>query len=121
MRCALVHSARRRVEGQRGGDGTAFRSSLRDRAQDCLMAEVNAVEVANGENAAASRRTVVGRPFFRVCQSDDFGGLRGTRGRDSGAGSPGRVHRNVELQAVVGQRDILESKFAKAFVGFRVR
>src|SRR5260221_248542 len=56
--------AGRGVEGQRGGNIFCFARALNDGSQDGLMAQVNAVEVADGQNAAASGGSVMNGPFF---------------------------------------------------------
>jgi hypothetical protein len=62
-------SARRRVEGQRGGDVFSFRSVLDGGAQDGLVAEVNAIEITDGQNAAAPGGGVMSGPLFRRSES----------------------------------------------------
>src|SRR5690349_15683390 len=44
--------ARGGVEGERGGDVVCLRGALHGGAENGLMAEVDAIEVADGENAA---------------------------------------------------------------------
>jgi len=56
--------AGRGVKGQRGGNIFCFARALYDGSQDGLVAKVNAVEVADGEHAAASGGSVVNGPFF---------------------------------------------------------
>jgi hypothetical protein len=46
-------SARGWIEGEGGGDVASFRGMLDGGADDGLMAEVDAIEIADGEDAAA--------------------------------------------------------------------
>src|SRR5579859_427220 len=114
--------ARGRVEGQRGGDVVGLRGALDGGAENGLVAQVNAVKIPDGEDAAATGCGVVRGPLLWRTESKHLGG---GRLRDASAGAARRkseyVHANVELQAIVGQLDVLQAELAQTIVGFSVR
>jgi len=111
MRCALVERRRGAdsgqkdsawgwIEGEGGGDVASFRGVLDGGADDGLMAEVDTVEIANGEDAAAAGGGVLSRPLIGRGESSD-GVLRGSDGNGDGtAGKRGRgrprAHRKLK-------------------------
>src|SRR5712672_67596 len=114
-------SARGGIEGQGGGDVASFRGVLDGGADDGLMAEVDAVEIADGEDAAAAGGGVMSGPLFGGGEGSD-GALPGFGwGGDGTAGKRrGGVDAHIELQAVVGHLNMTQAELAQAVVGFRV-
>ena len=106
----------RRVEGQDGSDGVNIAGSGDGSAKDVLVAEVDAVEVADGEGAAEGRGKVCG-PFLR--------GRKGAEGRSSdrgwggiaGGGEISVVELDFQLETVVGEVYVGKAEVAKAVGG----
>jgi len=75
---------------------------------------VDAVEIADGEDAAAARRRVLSRPLFGRSEGSD-GALRdfGLERRRNGGKCGGGVDAHVELQAVVGHLNMAQTELAQ--------
>lgn len=59
------HFARRGIKGESCGDGVDGVSAFDSGAKDCLMAEVDAIEIADGENARVTISCVTRGPGWR--------------------------------------------------------
>ncbi len=98
-----------------------FASALDNGTQDGLMAEMDAVEIADGEDAATVARGIVSGPGFGAGEDAHGGRPCGACRGSTGGGLRRRIHLHVKLQAIVGELDVMPSKLAEALVGVRVR
>ncbi len=62
------HFQRMRIEGDYGGDALELLGALDHLAKDFLVAEVQAIEIADGKHGASSGRAVSRRPLHRGTQ-----------------------------------------------------
>ena len=85
------------------------------------MPKMYAVEIADGEDAAALGRAVVRGPFGGLLKAATLAGLARHRKVRGTAKLRRFVYPHVKLQSVVRQRDICQSQLAEPLVGFRVR
>lgn len=133
------------IEGEYRGNGVQRLSLFGGGAENGLVAEMDAVEVADGESAAAARGGVVLGPGNRRREDANVGSRKTRTLRTPGCGTPTKVNASalkddrfaafrasgictlvgvgdghLESQAVVGQLDVRVAEGAEAFVGFSV-
>src|SRR5260370_20864055 len=84
------------------------------------MAEVDAVEIANGEDASAGGRAIMLSPSHGGAEGQERGRFF-TAARCSCAPSRFLFDLHLKLETVVSELHVRESHLAQAPVGFRVR
>src|SRR5260370_35743724 len=85
------------------------------------MAEMDAVEIADGEDAATVARGIVSGPGFGAGEDAHGGRPCGACRGSTGGGLRRRIHLHVKLQAIVGELDVMPAELAEALVGVRGR
>src|SRR5580693_1886564 len=110
----------KRVERESRGDGADVAGASDGSAQDGLMAQVDAVKIADGERTATVRSGMAGGPSLgRAKQLERR--WPGSGWARAFAGRAGFVHFHIDFQAVVGELHVGIAEIAQAFIGFRVR
>src|SRR5579859_4419827 len=107
---------RRRLEGEGGGDIAGNGGAMRDVAQDFLVAEMNAVEVSDGQNAAAMKWSVVGVPCFGRMENCERSGIGQSDGNRRTV-----FDFHAKLEAVVAHLNVGIAERAETRIGFFVR
>src|SRR5208337_4959999 len=107
------------LERERCGDGAGILGAGHGKGEDALMAEVDAIVIADGNDAAALGGGETGGPVRGGIENGEAAGRYVTVDSEGcgGAFDGGRVGLDVEVEAVVGELDVGIAGLAKAFVG----